>query len=126
MGSPDPAVVGSQLPSQLNNKGIDVIHFPNWILANNEKQRHDDHEVLTPGRLLSQLDLSGGRALLPARVSALGERLWSDPGAGLTWKQAETRMIHHRQVLVSRGIEADALQPEWCHQNEALCYVRNT
>ena len=60
------------------------------------------------------------------RVSALGERLWSDPGAGLTWKQAETRMIHHRQVLVSRGIEADALQPEWCHQNEALCYVRNT
>lgn len=60
------------------------------------------------------------------RVSALGERLWSDPEAGLTWKQAETRMIHHRQVLVSRGIEADALQPEWCHQNEALCYVRNT
>ena len=60
------------------------------------------------------------------RVSALGERLWSDPEAGLTWKQAEARMIHHRQVLVSRGIEADALQPEWCHQNEALCYVRNT
>ena len=73
-----------------------------------------------------QVDSAGVVHKLFPRVSALGERLWSDPGAGLTWKQAETRMIHHRQVLVSRGIEADALQPEWCHQNEALCYVRST
>jgi len=56
------------------------------------------------------------------RVSALGERLWSDPAAG--WKEAETRMVHHRRRLVARDIQADALQPEWCHQNEALCYVR--
>ena len=33
-------------------------------------------------------------------------------------------MIDHRQRLVQRDIDADALQPEWCHQNEALCYVR--
>ena len=59
------------------------------------------------------------------RVSALAERLWSDPGQGLTWKQAETRMIHHRQRLMERNIDADGLQPEWCHQNEALCYVKN-
>jgi len=58
------------------------------------------------------------------RVSALGERLWSDPEPGKTWKDAETRMIDHRQRLVQRDIDADALQPEWCHQNEALCYVR--
>ena len=56
------------------------------------------------------------------RVSGLAERLWTDPDS--QWKAAETRMIHHRQRMVMRGVEADGLQPEWCHQNEALCYVR--
>jgi len=56
------------------------------------------------------------------RVSGLAERLWTDPDT--KWKAAETRMIHHRRRMVMRGIEADALQPEWCHQNEALCYVK--
>jgi len=56
------------------------------------------------------------------RGSALGERLWTDPATG--WKEAEYRMVHHRERLVARGIGADAIQPEWCHQNEGLCYVR--
>lgn len=42
----------------------------------------------------------------------------------LGWKEAEYRMVHHRERLVARGIGADAIQPEWCHQNEGLCYVR--
>ena len=42
------------------------------------------------------------------------------------WKQAESRMVHMRERMVERGIAADALQPEWCHQNEALCYVKKT
>ena len=58
------------------------------------------------------------------RASALGERLWTDPGSSQTWKQAEIRMINHRNRLVERGIEADALQPEWCNQNEGLCYTK--
>jgi len=58
------------------------------------------------------------------RASALGERLWTDPESD--WKQAEIRFINHRNRLVERGVGADALQPEWCHQNEGLCYVRNT
>ena len=33
-------------------------------------------------------------------------------------------MVHHRERLVARGIGADAIQPEWCHQNEGLCYLR--
>lgn len=53
------------------------------------------------------------------RTAAFAERLWSDPDTD--WKAAELRLIHHRQRLVERGIEADALQPEWCHQNEGLC-----
>jgi len=56
------------------------------------------------------------------RASALAERLWSDPSG--SWKQAEVRMVNHRERLVSRGIAADALQPEWCHQNDGLCYLR--
>ena len=42
--------------------------------------------------------------------------MWSDPDS--SWEEAETRMVHHRERLVSRGILADAIQPEWCHQNE--------
>jgi len=56
------------------------------------------------------------------RLSALGERLWSDPETD--WKQAEIRMTSHRENLLDRGITADGLQPEWCNQNEGLCYVR--
>merc|ERR1712115_771818 len=56
------------------------------------------------------------------RVSALGERLWSDPETN--WKQAELRMLDQRARQVERGTDADALQPEWCRQNEALCYLR--
>jgi len=56
------------------------------------------------------------------RASALAERLWSNPTT--SWKAAETRMVSHREDLVNRGVLADALQPEWCNQNEGLCYVR--
>ena len=42
----------------------------------------------------------------------------------LGWKEAEYRMVHQRERMVWRGIAADALQPEWCHQNEGLCYLR--
>ena len=60
------------------------------------------------------------------RASALGERLWTDPDTSQTWKQAEIRFMNNRNRLVERGIDADALQPEWCHQNEGLCYVKKT
>merc|ERR1712168_745668 len=55
------------------------------------------------------------------RVAALAERLWSNPSHG--WQLAEHRMIYHRQRLVQRGIPAERLQPEFCLQNEDLCYV---
>jgi len=59
------------------------------------------------------------------RASALAERLWSDPSSSAGgWKQAEIRMINHRNRMAARGIEGDALQPEWCDQNEGLCYTK--
>ncbi|KAG0721719.1 Chitooligosaccharidolytic beta-N-acetylglucosaminidase [Chionoecetes opilio] len=55
------------------------------------------------------------------RSAALAERLWSNPASG--WYAAETPFVNHRQRLVKRGIQAERLQPEWCHQNEGLCYL---
>lgn len=26
--------------------------------------------------------------------------------------------------MVARGIMADRIQPQWCHQNEGLCYLK--
>ncbi|XP_063598449.1 chitooligosaccharidolytic beta-N-acetylglucosaminidase-like [Penaeus indicus] len=55
------------------------------------------------------------------RGAALAERLWTNPSHN--WEPAETRLIHQRQRLVARGIKADRIQPQWCHQNEGLCYI---
>ena len=71
-----------------------------------------------------QVDSAAVQGKLWPRLSALGERLWTDPTTG--WKQAEMRMINHRQRMVERGVSADGLQPEWCLQNEASCYVKKT
>lgn len=53
------------------------------------------------------------------RAAALAERLWTNPETN--WSAAEFRMINQRQRLVERGLDADVLQPEWCHQNEGGC-----
>ena len=57
------------------------------------------------------------------RISALGERLWSNPNEN--WKddymEVEVRMVTHRRLLVDRGIHADALQPEYCFLSEGSC-----
>lgn len=87
------------------------------------------------GTLHSNLILGGEAALwsektdensldskLWPRGAALGERLWTNPSHN--WESAEVRLIHHRQRMVKRGIQADRIQPEWCHQNEGLCYIK--
>lgn len=55
------------------------------------------------------------------RASALAERLWSNPIEG--WKHAEARLLLHRERLVENGIGAEAMQPQWCLQNENECPV---
>ncbi|XP_065087933.1 chitooligosaccharidolytic beta-N-acetylglucosaminidase [Ochlerotatus camptorhynchus] len=55
------------------------------------------------------------------RVSALAERLWSDPREG--WESADSRMLVHRERLVENGIAAESLQPQWCLQNEGECPI---
>jgi len=53
------------------------------------------------------------------RTSALGERMWSDPNTN--FRGAENRMLLHRQFLVQYGINAEAIQPEWCLRNLGEC-----
>ncbi|XP_038119197.1 chitooligosaccharidolytic beta-N-acetylglucosaminidase [Culex quinquefasciatus] len=55
------------------------------------------------------------------RVSALAERLWTDPSEG--WQAADSRMLVHRERLVENGIAAESLQPKWCLQNEGHCPI---
>ena len=35
-------------------------------------------------------------------------------------------MIYHRERMVERGINADALQPLWCEHNAGHCYYDPT
>lgn len=55
------------------------------------------------------------------RLSALAERLWSDPSTG--WQQALNRMLIHRERLVENGIAAETLVPEWCVQHQGKCIL---
>ncbi|KAL5292578.1 Hexo1 family protein [Megaselia abdita] len=55
------------------------------------------------------------------RASALAERLWSDPQT--SWRDAEHRMLVHRERLVENGVRAESIQPEWCRQNEGECPI---
>jgi len=54
------------------------------------------------------------------RGAALAEALWSDPSGG--WWEAKYRMQHHRQRMVEQGIDAAAMQTQWCMYNDG-CFV---
>lgn len=54
------------------------------------------------------------------RLSAMAERLWSDPN--IDWKQALARLSMHRERLVENGIRAEQLTPTWCLHNEGDCF----
>jgi len=56
------------------------------------------------------------------RASAYGEKMWRGPSAG-TWREAETRMVRHRDRLRERGVSADALVHRWCNQHAGQCVL---
>nr|AJO25048.1 beta-N-acetylhexosaminidase [Nilaparvata lugens] len=68
------------------------------------------------GELVDQFSLD---AKVWPRAAAMAERLWADPNSSSI--EAENRLRHHRQRLVRRGINAEAVAPEWCFQNEGEC-----
>lgn len=58
------------------------------------------------------------------RGAALAERLWSEPDTG--YADAEIRFVHNRQRMVAAGINAEALQPQFCHEYEGSCYINKS
>lgn len=55
------------------------------------------------------------------RLSALAERLWTNPIT--SWTKAEKRMQIHRERLVENGIAAERLAPHWCLEHEDICVL---
>lgn len=70
---------------------------------------------------MEQSDSSTIDSRLWPRAAALAEVLWSEPEEG--WRDAEQRLLVHRERLVARGINSDRLEPEWCLQNEENCPI---
>lgn len=54
------------------------------------------------------------------RAAAAAERLWSNPTTKSL--EAESRFFSHRERLISRGIQPEAIAPQWCQQNEGQCH----
>ncbi|KAJ8975881.1 hypothetical protein NQ317_015214 [Molorchus minor] len=71
-----------------------------------------------------QADTSSVDGRLWPRAAALAEVLWSEPSTG--WQEAEHRFLIHRERLVSLGIDADAIEPQWCLMNEENCRIGAT
>ena len=63
-------------------------------------------------------------AKVEPRAAAYGERLWRGGSAG-EWREAETRMVRHRERLIERGVGAEALTQRWCEQNAGKCVLPN-
>ncbi|XP_058121691.1 chitooligosaccharidolytic beta-N-acetylglucosaminidase [Anopheles coustani] len=53
------------------------------------------------------------------RAAAAAERLWSNPASKAS--DAEPRFFRHRNRLISRGLNPEAVAPKWCEQNEYEC-----
>ncbi|CAG9821241.1 unnamed protein product [Phaedon cochleariae] len=73
-----------------------------------------------------QFDEGSLDARLWPRAAAFAERVWADPvlvDAAVPSLQEDvyTRLSTHRDRLVSRGIGAEAMWPEWCTQNPGMC-----
>ncbi|XP_046411692.1 chitooligosaccharidolytic beta-N-acetylglucosaminidase [Neodiprion fabricii] len=54
------------------------------------------------------------------RTAAVAERLWSNP-IRMSTAKVEPRLHGHRDRLTIRGINSDAMAPEWCAQHDAEC-----
>ncbi|CAH1116327.1 unnamed protein product [Phaedon cochleariae] len=68
-----------------------------------------------------QADSTSIDSRLWPRAAAMAEVFWSEPATG--WESAEQRFMVHRERLVNIGIDADAIEPEWCRQNEEQCRI---
>ncbi|XP_054287590.1 chitooligosaccharidolytic beta-N-acetylglucosaminidase, partial [Macrosteles quadrilineatus] len=53
------------------------------------------------------------------RAAAVAERLWTNPTSDSS--AAEYRLVAARDRLVRLGVQAEAIMPQWCKQNQGSC-----
>ncbi|KAF5280313.1 hypothetical protein FQR65_LT03122 [Abscondita terminalis] len=73
-----------------------------------------------------QVDVDSVESRLWPRAAAFAERLWNDPpldtySMPTLSEDVYTRLSTHRDRLISRGLVAEALWPQWCSQNPGMC-----
>lgn len=68
-----------------------------------------------------QLDGNSVESRMFPRVTAHAERMWTNPKEG--FDAAWDRILNMRYKLVERGINADQLTEDYCHQYEGKCHV---
>ncbi|XP_049818252.1 probable beta-hexosaminidase fdl isoform X3 [Aethina tumida] len=72
-----------------------------------------------------QLEEGSLDARLWPRAAAFAERVWSDPHLDVSTfiilEDVYTRLNTHRDRLVNKGLQAEALWPAWCKQNPGMC-----
>jgi hexosaminidase len=107
-----------------------------WHLTPDELAHIQGSETLIWTEMVDDENLS--QKLWP-RSAALAEALWSSnylPAAAVdadadaagrverSWYEAAGRMLQWREVMVARGVAAEALMPRWCSQRDPYaCYV---
>lgn len=87
-----------------------------------------------------QLDAVALSTRLWPRAAAFAERMWTDPIVGgvngggapnalnldaystpTIPEDVYTRLVRQRKRLIDRGLQAEALWPEWCSENPGMC-----
>ncbi|XP_044756390.1 chitooligosaccharidolytic beta-N-acetylglucosaminidase [Coccinella septempunctata] len=126
-----------ELPEQLLSLGYKLIISTKnaWYLDHGfwGTTKYYDWRAVYQNQILLSPDVLGGEVcmwgeyvddngVLPRtwpRAAAAAERLWSNPTSPSS--RVEARFYRHRERLVARGIEADAVVPRWCYLNEGQC-----
>lgn len=69
-------------------------------------------------------DANGADAKSWPRVSAMAERLWTDPITPVNFAEdtAVKRINIQRKRMADLGVRADPIQPQYCMQDESACY----
>jgi hexosaminidase len=86
-----------------------------WNLTDADLKHVTGSETLIWTEMVDDNNLS--QKLWP-RSAALAESLWTSPKGEDTYFAAAGRMLHWRELMKTRGIFAEAMQPLWCSQRD--------
>lgn len=102
-----------------------------WQTAYNHRpwqQYRLDKNLIIGGEVClwsEQLDQTSLDARLWPRAAAFAERMWTDPQIDsvslAVHEDVYTRLTMQRERLVTRGLQPEAMWPQWCTQNPGMC-----